>query len=178
MSRAASFALFDTPIGACAIAWSGPLIRRAMLPDTDAAALANRLNAHGFAQAAPSGVAGQAVARITSLLAGSADDLADLPLDMGGINDFARAVYAALRRIAPGQTATYGQVAAGIGKPGAARAVGHALARNPFAIIVPCHRVVASTGIGGFTSTGGLTTKRRLLALEGAALEPPDLFGP
>jgi methylated-DNA-[protein]-cysteine S-methyltransferase len=82
---------------------------------------------------------------------------------------FHRRVYALARTIPPGATLSYGEVAARIGAPGAARAVGQALGRNPFTIVVPCHRVLAAGGkMGGFSANGGIATKRRLLAIEGA----------
>ena len=85
------------------------------------------------------------------------------------IDDFRRAVYAATREIPAGTTRSYGEVARAIGRPdgGSGRRV--ALARNPFPIIVPCHRVVAANGaLTGFSAPGGLDTKRRMLELEGA----------
>jgi methylated-DNA-[protein]-cysteine S-methyltransferase len=87
----------------------------------------------------------------------------DLELDLAG-SDFERRVWAELRRIPYGETRTYGEIAASLGDPGAARAVGRANGRNPVPIVVPCHRVVASDGIGGFT--GGLEHKLRLLEHE------------
>jgi len=107
---------------------------------------------------------------------------------MTGTSDFQHRVYAATRTIAPGQTLSYGQVASLCGDAKAARAVGRALGRNPFPIIVPCHRVLAAGGkSGGFSAYGGVTTKLRLLQLEGAApalatrqsaLEPSSLALP
>jgi methylated-DNA-[protein]-cysteine S-methyltransferase len=102
-------------------------------------------------------------------MAGAARDLRDVPLDERGVDEFRRAVYAATREIAPGTTRSYGEVARAIGRPDAARDVGAALGRNPFPIIVPCHRVVAANGaLTGFSAPGGLATKRRMLELEGA----------
>ena len=78
------------------------------------------------------------------------------------------------RRIPPGETLTYGEVAARLGDRGAARAVGKALGQNPFALIVPCHRVLAAGGgIGGFSAGGGVTTKRRLLTIEDGGRSTP-----
>ena len=91
----------------------------------------------------------------------------DLALDLRG-TPFQRQVWQALREIPYGELRTYGQLAAGLGKPGASRAVGGANGKNPIPLIVPCHRVVASDGIGGFT--GGLEWKERLLAHEGIVL--------
>jgi O-6-methylguanine DNA methyltransferase len=92
-----------------------------------------------------------------------------VPLDLSRGTDFDRAVWGALRRIPPGETRTYGDVARALGRPRAARAVGNACGRNPVPVVVPCHRVVASGGIGGFGL--GLGLKRRLLALEGVRVE-------
>jgi methylated-DNA-[protein]-cysteine S-methyltransferase len=86
-------------------------------------------------------------------------------LDFDGVSPFQRAVCQATRDIPRGQTCSYGDLAAQVGRPGGARAVGQAMARNPWPIVVPCHRVVASDGgLGGFG--GGLDMKRRLLRLE------------
>src|SRR5690606_32768312 len=92
----------------------------------------------------------------------------DLPLDYGGASEFQRAVYEALKSTAPGETLSYGELAARAGRPGAARAVGRAMATNPLPIVVPCHRVLGAGGaIGGFSSPGGTATKAQLLAREG-----------
>ena len=88
------------------------------------------------------------------------------PIDLSGFTEFQRKVYAATRAIPPGEVRTYGDIARQIGQPGASRAVGNALGRNPACIVIPCHRVVATNGLGGFT--GGLRWKRALLRLEGS----------
>jgi len=88
-----------------------------------------------------------------------------VPLDLSSGTDFDRAVWKALAMIDVGKTCSYGEVARAIGRPRAARAVGNACGRNPVPVVVPCHRVVASGGIGGFGL--GLDLKRRLLTLEG-----------
>jgi O-6-methylguanine DNA methyltransferase len=90
--------------------------------------------------------------------------MTDLPLDLRG-TPFQRAVWAALRRIPPGRTETYGEVAARIGRPGAARAVARACAANPVALLVPCHRVVPASG-GTGCWRWGVARKRALLARE------------
>ncbi len=110
-----------------------------------------------------------AIVEIVAVLGGSAVDLGFVVLDEQGIDPLRRAVYAATRTIQPGTTATYGDVARAIGRPDAARDVGAALARNPFPIVVPCHRVLGANGkLTGFSAPGGLETKRRMLELEGA----------
>ena len=91
----------------------------------------------------------------------------DVHLDLRG-TAFQRAVWEIERRIPYGETRTYAQVARSIGKPRAVRAVGGANGKNPVPLLVPCHRIVAQDGLGGFS--GGLHHKRRLLALEGAAV--------
>lgn len=89
----------------------------------------------------------------------------DITVDLRGATEFERAVYAATQAIPFGKVATYGQIASAIGRPRAQRAVGQALSKNPASIVIPCHRVVAADGLGGFT--GGLHWKRRLLRHEG-----------
>ena len=100
---------------------------------------------------------------------GERTDLRWVVLDETGIDPFRRSVYAAAREISPGATASYGDIARAIGKPDAPRAVGHALGENPFPIVVPCHRVLSSTGaLHGFSAPGGIVTKRRMLEIERA----------
>jgi methylated-DNA-[protein]-cysteine S-methyltransferase len=107
--------------------------------------------------------------RVLRLLAGEPIDLSDVPLDFGESPDFHKRAYAIARTIPPGQTLTYGEVAARLEAPNQARAVGQALGQNPFLLVVPCHRVVAAGAkTGGFSATGGVDTKLRLLAIEGA----------
>ncbi len=120
-------------------------------------------------EVAPPAEVQRAVDQIAALLRGEESDLAGIALDMDDVPAFHRRVYETARAIQPGTTMSYGDIAGRIDAPGAARAVGQALGRNPFPIIVPCHRVLAAGGkIGGFSAQGGLATKRRLLAIEGA----------
>jgi methylated-DNA-[protein]-cysteine S-methyltransferase len=110
-----------------------------------------------------------AIAGIVALLAGEARDLRDVVLDERTLDPFRRAVFAAAREVGPGETSSYGEIARAIGQPGAARAVGRALGSNPYPIVVPCHRVLAADGgLTGFSSPGGIATKRRMLEIEGA----------
>ena len=86
-------------------------------------------------------------------------------IDLTGTTDFQRQVYEAACQIPYGETKSYGQLAADIGRPGAARAVGQALGANPVPILIPCHRVVAADGgLGGFA--GGINMKKRMLEME------------
>jgi methylated-DNA-[protein]-cysteine S-methyltransferase len=116
----------------------------------------------------------EVIERLCKHLKGDIQDFRDIPIDLEGAAPFARQVYEAARRIPPGQTTTYGELAKAVGHRGAARAVGHALARNPIALIIPCHRVLAAgSKPGGFSAHGGLATKARMLAIEGLS----DLLG-
>ena len=108
--------------------------------------------------------------RLASYAAGNAERFEDVPLDLSHLTAFQRKVVAKCRQISRGKTRSYGDLAAGVGAPGAARAVGSVMAKNRFPIIIPCHRVVgAGKSLGGFSAEGGLDTKRRMLALEGIA---------
>jgi methylated-DNA-[protein]-cysteine S-methyltransferase len=178
---ALGLALFDTAIGRCGIAWGRHGILALQLPEASEPAIRARLRAQApLAEEAPPPlpIAG-AIRGIIALLEGEARDLGTLALDMAHVPPFHRRVYEITRTIPPGRTMSYGDIARALGTPRAARAVGQALGRNPFALIVPCHRVLAAGGkLGGFSANGGLGTKRRLLAIEGvaAAVEQDTLF--
>jgi len=177
------FALFDTAIGRCGIAWGRGGIRALQLPEATERATSARLRAQApdCREMAPPDCIGRAIDAICALLEDGARDLQDLPLDMTHVPPFHRRVYEIARTIPPGRTTSYGEIARALGMPRAARAVGQALGRNPFAIIVPCHRVLAAGGkLGGFSADGGVATKRRLLAIEGVAgaAEHDTLFSP
>ncbi len=94
------------------------------------------------------------------------DDFSRYEVCLDGMTPFQRSVLEAIRVIPAGKTMEYGEVAKMVGRPGAARAVGNVMAANPIPLVVPCHRVVASRGLGGYS--GGLEVKRKLLKLEGA----------
>jgi methylated-DNA-[protein]-cysteine S-methyltransferase len=176
-----AYALFDTAIGRCAIAWSAQGVVTLQLPEANERETrrAVRQRSPGAGEAVPPPEVQDAIDAIVALLQGRPADLTAVPLDMTGIPAFHQRVYAITRGIAPGATLTYGEIAARLGEPGAARAVGHALGRNPFALIVPCHRVLAAgQRPGGFSAHGGVRTKLRLLTLEGARPGGPDLFEP
>ena len=120
-----------------------------------------------------------AAALLARHLDGEPQDLSSLPLDLSALPVFQRAVLEAARGVPAGQTVSYAEIAQRIGKPGASRAVGQALGRNPFLVAIPCHRVLASNGKpGGFSAPGGLFAKRRLLALEGVAIPSGLDFDP
>lgn len=181
MARVQGCCLFDTAIGPCGIAWTQAALAAVQLSEATRAGTLRRLRRYVGEEvpvcAAPAFVQA-AIVRVQALLAGAQDDLADLPLDMEGVPEFHRRVYAVTRAIPPGEVLTYGEVARRVGEPGAARAVGQALGKNPFAPVIPCHRVLAAGGQpGGFSAEGGANTKLRMLEIEGARLgDQPGLF--
>ncbi|MBT2300184.1 methylated-DNA--[protein]-cysteine S-methyltransferase [Variovorax paradoxus] len=165
------FALFDTAIGACGIAWGPRGIIGVQLPEAGEGATRARM-LRRFPQlneTEPPPEVQEATASIRALMAGEPLDLAEIVLDYEGVSDFHRRVYEIARRIVPGRTRSYGEIAAELGDKGLARAVGQALGHNPFAPVVPCHRVLAAGGKpGGFSAHGGATAKLRMLMIEGA----------
>lgn len=127
-----------------------------------------RLKALNFTNARPTAFTARdpIVEELRAFFRGERRDLREIPVDLSDSTDFERRVYEATRQIPFGKVATYGQIAKAIGKPNAQRAVGQALGKNPVALVIPCHRVIASDGgLGGFT--GGLHWKRKLLRYEG-----------
>ena len=180
MARALGFCLFDTAIGACGIAWTQDALAAVQLPEASEEGTRARLLRHvgDVPEAEPPPFVRSAITRIAQLLAGTRDDLCDLPLELEGVPAFHQRVYAVTRAIPPGEVLTYGEVARRLGEPGASRAVGQALGRNPFAPVVPCHRVLAAGGRpGGFSAEGGADTKLRMLEIEKARFAAePGLF--
>lgn len=168
------YAVFDTAIGRCGIAWSDRGLTRLQLPEADAAATEARLARTSGARASTLPTSMETViAEVRRYCAGQAVDFGPIELDLNGVPPFHQEVYEAARAVAWGETVTYGELARRIASPGAARAVGQALGRNPMPIIVPCHRVLASgRKMGGFSAYGGVTLKERLLAMEGVRLQP------
>jgi methylated-DNA-[protein]-cysteine S-methyltransferase len=165
------FALFDTEVGCCGVAWSARGIAGVQLPEgSDLAMRARMLRRFpGARETPPPAEVRQAIEAMGALLRGESSELRSIPLDLDGIAPFEQRVYEVARTIPPGTTLSYGEIARRLGAPGAARDVGQALGRNPFPIVVPCHRVVAAGGkLGGFSARGGATTKRRLLSVERA----------
>ncbi|GGH15717.1 methylated-DNA--[protein]-cysteine S-methyltransferase [Alsobacter metallidurans] len=162
--------VFETAIGECALAWTDRGISKLWLPG------GSLPQGDSTYEHSPAWLAG-AVDAIQRLLLGQRVDLCFIPVDLRAAPDFHRKVYVVARSIPPGRAMTYGEVAAAIGEPGAARAVGQALGRNPVPIVVPCHRVLAAGGrTGDFSAPGGAASKLRLLAIEGYAGSGPSLF--
>jgi methylated-DNA-[protein]-cysteine S-methyltransferase len=174
------YSTFETALGNLGLAWSDRGLAAVQLPERDEAASARRLRSLGARPAEPPVLAQDCIARLRAYAAGERVDFGDLPLDQSAVDEFESRVYAALRDVGWATTTTYGALAAAAGAPGAARAVGAAMGRNRWPVVVPCHRVLAAAGrMGGFSAFGGTLTKARLLRLEGARLpgEAPLLPG-
>lgn len=195
-------ALFPTALGPCGVAWGPAGIVAVQLPEADAEGTTARLRRRvpRAVPADPPPDVGAAVEAMTALLDGLLTGQADRPadgdpgpagagarwtevlvtaaVDLTAASDFERRVYDVVRAVPVGETRTYGEVAAAVGEPGGAQAVGRAMAANPVPILVPCHRVVGAGGRPvGFSAAGGVATKRRMLRTEGAtAGGPPTLF--
>jgi len=168
------YGLFETALGIVGLAWSERGIARLQLPESGRAATERRLRGWSteMTEAEPAPQIRKAMRAVERYMAGKNVDFSPLALDLAGVGGFHRKLYEAARRVGWGETTTYGELAREVGSPGAARAVGQAMGRNPIPLIVPCHRVLASgRKIGGFSAYGGATTKTRLLALEGVHLD-------
>jgi len=174
--------LFDTALGACGIAWSERGVTRFQLPEADRAATQRRLQRRVAVNPGPHDpppAIREAITLVRRYLAGERVDFSPITVDLAEVGEFHRKIYAALRTVGWGQTASYGDLAKQVDAPGAARAVGQAMGRNPIPVIIPCHRVLAAgRGIGGFSAYGGTVTKERLLALEGVHLGSGQLALP
>ena len=168
------FTLFDTAIGRCGIAWSASGVVAVNLPEADERRTRGRLmrRCPGAREQAPPPEVARAIDGMIALLRGTAADLTGVALDMAAVPAFNARVYAVARTIPPGQTMTYGEIGKRLGIESDARVIGEAMGRNPFPLIVPCHRVVAANRrSGGFSANGGVVTKLRLLAIEGAQVD-------
>lgn len=170
----AGYHLFDTDIGRCAIAWSERGVAAVQLPEASDAETRGRVVRrvpHAVAAEPPPALE-HAVEGMVDLLAGRrspAAELAWVELDLRGVPEFERTVYEVARTVPAGETVTYGDIARRLGDRGASRAVGQALGRNPWPLIVPCHRVLAASGsLGGFSASGGRALKLRILQIERA----------
>jgi methylated-DNA-[protein]-cysteine S-methyltransferase len=162
--------IFDTGIGRCGIAWSLAGVIGVQLPVGREIETRRRLfQLYPEArEQRPDHNVEAAIDGIVALLRGEPADLSEVTLDMTGIQPFHQRVYALTRTIPHGETITYGDIAAKL-RISAVRAVVQALARNPFVIIVPCHRVMEAGGYADDISAhGGAISKRRLLSIEGA----------
>jgi methylated-DNA-[protein]-cysteine S-methyltransferase len=171
------YLVFEAAGGFCGIAWSGAGITRFQLPTKSAAATERLLlrRVPGAEPGAPPPEVAEAIAAVQRYFNGEATDFSGFKLDLGNQDAFFAQVYAAARQVGWGRTTTYGALAKELGaEPEAARDVGVAMAKNPVALIIPCHRVLAAGGkIGGFSAPGGSAAKTRMLELEGVQVGPP-----
>lgn len=176
---AQGFTLFETAIGYCGIAWTDRAIAGSQLPEEDEARTRARMRRRfpNTSESPPPSHAQTAIDAIRALLRGEANDVGAIELDLEAVPEFNRSIYAIARAIPPGSTITYGDIATRLGDVTLARAVGQALGNNPFAPIVPCHRIVAADGkMHGFSASGGVAMKLRMLTIEGWHANEPTLF--
>jgi methylated-DNA-[protein]-cysteine S-methyltransferase len=175
-----SFAIFDTAIGRCGVVWGARGINGVQLPMGSEEKTRTRIRqSHGeLTEKSPPPEVQRAIDGMVESLAGKPNDLAEIVLDLDGVPEFNRSVYEIARTIPPGKTLTYGDIAKRLGGVELSRDVGQALGRNPCPIIVPCHRVLAAGDRpGGFSANGGVITKLKMLAIEGALVNhTPSLF--
>ena len=157
------FRILTTPRGPMAIVARGGSPIGVALPHKSRAALAREITDRWPEAISSAHLLPRLCREISDYFAGR-DDRFTAKVDLRGCSEFQRRVLAACRRIPAGSCLTYGELARRAGRPGAARAVGRALATNPAPLIIPCHRVIASSGgLCGFSAAGGLDLKRRLL---------------
>jgi methylated-DNA-[protein]-cysteine S-methyltransferase len=175
-----SFAVFETALGWCALAWSEAGIVRGWLPVANEAAIRASVarRCPGAVEADPPAFAAEAIEGVKALMANGTADLSHITLDLTDIPPLHVRIYEIARAIPPGEVLTYGEVAERAGDKNLAREVGRALGLNPFPPIVPCHRILAASGkTGGFSAPGGVDTKMRLLNVEKARTSAaPSLF--
>ena len=163
-------AVFHAPdFGWCGLAGSDRGLGKIYLPEPDREALLGRMRSEFPAALLQDGCFNDVVRELLGFFSGAAPAFT-CRLDFGPATDFQKKVWQAARAIAYGRVRTYGWLAAKIGNPRAMRAVGAALGRNPFPIIIPCHRVIRSDGgLGGFSAAAGTALKKKLLELEGVS---------
>ncbi|MFT4276411.1 MAG: methylated-DNA--[protein]-cysteine S-methyltransferase [Rhodopseudomonas sp.] len=176
----AAYTIFDTMMGRCGIAWDVEGVLAVQLAESREIDTRRRLLrlCPDAREGRPTAWIQPAIDGIAAALSGEPWDFSDIVLDLGGIPAFDCRVYQAVRAIPRGETATFADIAKQLRASGAVHAVGQAIRRNPFALIVPCHRVLAAAGdTSGTCANGGVITRRRLLSLEGAlASSGPTLF--
>ena len=175
-----AFSIFATAIGDCALAWNQVGLTGVWLPEASTARLRARIarRCPDLGAALPPDTIADAMTAIAALLRGERTDLTAIAIDDVPLDPFDSHVYRTARAIPPGRVITYAVLAERVGAGASAREVGQSLGRNPFPLVVPCHRIVAASGrLGGFSAPGGTATKRRLLTIEDARLDGTgDLF--
>jgi len=176
----AAYTIFDTIMGRCGIAWGQSGVLAVQLAENREIDTRRRLlrQCPDARESRPGAEIDAVITGIGVTLRGQLWDFSDVLLDLGGIPAFNCRVYDAVRAIPRGETASFAEIARAVRASGAVHAVGHAIRHNPFALIVPCHRAVATAGdTSGICANGGAITRRRLLSLEGAfTTSGPSLF--
>lgn len=171
------YLIFETVGGFCGIAWNAIGITRFQLPtsSTDSTERLLLRRIPGAEPATPTPAITDAVAAVKRYFQGEPTDFSAIKLDLTGQDPLFKQIYDAARQVGWGHTTTYGALAKQLGAgPEAARDVGQAMAKNPVALIIPCHRVLAAGNkIGGFSAPGGSSSKQRMLELEGVSMVPP-----
>ncbi|MGB3537576.1 MAG: methylated-DNA--[protein]-cysteine S-methyltransferase [Mesorhizobium sp.] len=171
-------AVFETALGFMGLAWSESGVTRVFLAEKSREAVERRLlracgTVPGAESERPAWIT-RLIGEIRAYALGEEVDFSAVPVDLGGIDDFRLAIYAATRKLGFGQTTTYGELAKRAGHGGLPRETGAALGANPVPLIIPCHRILAAGGkIGGFSAPGGSASKEKMLALEGVHVGPP-----
>lgn len=172
--------IFPTTLGYCGISWCAQGVTAFMLPETTPEKIQEDLcSITGSVKQAgrvPAWIR-ELVQAVKLHMKGQQQDFSAVPVAIDNATDFMRAVYAEAQRIPAGTVVSYAQLAERLGKPGAVRAVGTALGKNPVPLIIPCHRIITTSGkLGGFSANGGVAAKEILLACEGVSLEKPRLL--
>lgn len=169
--------IFETAFGFAGIAWRGPAIAGVVFPEKTRGDVSEGLQGRvkGVCETPPPRAIARLCHDIAELFAGARPDFSDVEIDDASAPAFDRNVWRLTREIPAGEMRSYGDLAKDLGDVACSQRVGQALGRNPFPIIVPCHRVVGADGkMTGFSAAGGVNAKRKLLKLEGAL--PPELF--
>ncbi len=158
-----SWMTFPTVLGICGIAWGEIGVTYFVLPDASEKTIEKQLKKYTGSKlqnAKPPKWVKELVQKVKAHLKGNAQDFSAVPLQFQAGSEFMESIYLATQKIPSGTVITYGELAAKLGNPGATRAIGSALGKNPIPLIVPCHRIVAASGkLGGFSSPGGVETK-------------------
>jgi O-6-methylguanine DNA methyltransferase len=180
MDTQQAWAIFPVANAFCGIAWCERGVTHFLLPETTIARMQKELQLvtaqREPAQKMPAWIA-RLIRQIAVHLKGKSQDFSAIPVFIEKASPFMHAVYDAARRIPAGEVVSYAELARRIKKPGAVRAVGTALGKNPVPLIIPCHRIIAASGkLGGFSAQGGLDAKKMLLHCEGVSVEKPQLM--
>jgi O-6-methylguanine DNA methyltransferase len=184
--KQAAYCLFETPLGACGIAWKEqeiphllPVVTFFQLPEATRSLADTRIarSSGGRKTSVPPPHIAGIIKKVQKHLHGNVQDFRDIVVDLDAAGPFARQVYEAVRKIPAGRTTSYGELAKDMNRPTASRAVGQALGRNPIPLIIPCHRVLArGKNPGGFSAHGGVETKAKMLEIEGAMIGLPAVI--